>query len=107
MKDERVDLSALDPARDAARWEGRIQAVVARAVEARRWSVAGQLSSWARPALALAAAAALFSWIGVGLSLRPAAESTPEDAVWMLSRWADSGEQPTAGNLLSVLGEQR
>jgi len=111
-EEERVDLSAIDPARDAARWERRIQLVVARAVQARRWTVAGQLSSWARPALALAAAAALFSWMGLMLSVQResvstgASVSTPEEAVWMLSRWAEGGEQPSARSLLSVFGER-
>jgi len=112
MNDEKLDLSALDPARDAAAWERRIREVVARAVSARRWTVSGQLSSWARPALALAAAAALFSGIGLvlaGGSLDEAkvGSATEQEAPSsVLSRWAASGEQPSASRLLTVLGEK-
>jgi hypothetical protein len=111
MNDERIDLSALDPARDSERWERRIREVVAGAMLARRWTVSGQLSSWARPALALAAAAALFSWVGLviyavpleGSAARTAA-AAQQDRSLTLSSWAATDEQPSAGSLLSVLG---
>jgi hypothetical protein len=115
MKDP-LDLSPLDPSRrDPARWEQRIQSVVARAVAAQRWTVARQLSSWARPAVALAAAAALFSWLGLLVTLRTATSSTStleQDPHALLSSWAaragsgDTEEQPTVGTLLTVLGER-
>ena len=108
---DKLDFSALDPSRqDAAAWERRIRTVVARATAARRWTVARQLSSWARPAVALAAAAALFSWAGLWLTLEAAAPTSDvRDPHVLLSRWAalaDEGEQPTVGTLLTVLGEQ-
>lgn len=108
---DKLDFSSLDPERqDPAAWERRIQAVVARAAAARRWTVARQLSRWARPAVALAAAAALFSWLGLLLTLKPAAPAAEvRDPHVLLSRWAalaEEGEQPTVGTLLTVLGEQ-
>jgi len=112
VNDDKLDLSALDPARDSERWEQRIgqvvaRAVVARAVVARRWSIGGQLRSWARPALGLAAAAAVFSWLGLILRWQdqaPLSTSQNEEAVSVLSRWAASDEQPSASRMLSVLG---
>jgi len=107
MNDDKLDLSALDPARDRQRWERRIGQVVARAVVARRFSVGGQLRSWARPALGLAAAAAVFSWLGLILRWQdqaPLSTSQNEEAVSVLSRWAASDEQPSASRMLSVLG---
>jgi hypothetical protein len=112
MKDP-LDLSPLDPSRrDPARWERRIQSVVARAVAAQRWTVARQLSSWARPAVALAAAAALFSWLGLMFTLQtaaPAPATLEQDPHVLLSHWAAADgttEQPTVGLLLTVLGER-
>lgn len=111
MNDDKLDLSLLDPARERARWEHRIQSIVARAVAAQRWTVAGQLQRWARPALGLAAAATLFSWAGLALSLRfiePRAEtdsvSSEEAAASVLSRWVATEATPSAGSILSVLG---
>lgn len=109
---DRLDLSSLDPSRrDPAGWERRIQAVMARAVAAQRWTVARQLSSWARPAVALAAAAALFSWLGLMLTLQTAAPeqaTLEQDPHALLSRWAagEETEQPSVGTLLTVLGEE-
>jgi len=106
MNDDKLDLSALDPALDQERWERRIGQVVARAVVARRWSVGGQLRSWARPALGLAAAAAVFSWLGLIVRWQEAAplSSQSEEAISVLSRWAASDEQPSASSMLRVLG---
>jgi len=107
MNDDKLDLSALDPARDTARWERRIGQVVTRAVRARRWSVGCQLRSWARPALGLAAAAAVFSWLGLILRWQdavPLSSDQSEQAVSVLSRWAASDEQPSASSMLAVLG---
>lgn len=107
MNDDRFDFSALDPARDAQRWEQRIRQVVAHAARARRWTVSAQLSRWARPAFALAAAAALFSGVGLvfiagRLEQSSSAQESPST---VLSRWAASDEAPSTRRLLSVLGE--
>jgi hypothetical protein len=111
MNDARFDLSPLDPARDAERWERRIAEVVACTLQARRWTVSGQLSRWARPALGLAAAAALFSWLGLALRLPldGAAERdgrSETDPSSLLSSWAANDARPSTGTLLSVLGEK-
>jgi len=64
-EDEKVDLSALDPFPDPVRFERTVKAIAARAlsVRQRRQTVSGQLSAWARPALAVAAGVALVSWV--------------------------------------------
>ena len=54
---ERIDLSALDPSRDAAGWERRIASVVERARVRRRIVRRGAL------AVSLAAAAAITLWL--------------------------------------------
>jgi hypothetical protein len=107
MNDDRFDFSALDPARDAERWEQRIRQVVAHATRVQRWTVSAQLSRWARPAFALAAAAALFSGVGLvriagRLDQSGSAQESPSA---LLSRWAATGETPPTSRLLSVLGE--
>jgi hypothetical protein len=112
MSDDRFDFSALDPARDARRWEQRIRQVVAHAAQARRWTVSTQLSLWARPALGLAAAAALFSGLGlVRIAARlddgslEQGSTAQESPSVVLSRWAATDEAPSTRRLLTVLGE--
>lgn len=106
MNDDRIDFSALDPARDAERWEQRIRQVVAHAARARRWTVSAQLSRWARPAFGLAAAAALFSGLGlVVIADRLDQSSAQEVPSAVLSRWAATDEAPSTRRLLTILGE--
>jgi hypothetical protein len=113
MNDDRFDFSGLDPARDAERWEQRIRQVVAHAARARRWTVSAQLTRWARPALGLAAAAALFSGLGLIVimgsldqgSLDPGSRAQEAPSA-ILSRWAATDEAPSTRRLLTVLGEQ-
>lgn len=67
MEDERLDLSPLDPTRDAVRWERLIRSVTDRAApelarRAARRSLAGTVAAWARPTLAAAAALVLLAF---------------------------------------------
>jgi hypothetical protein len=107
VNDDRLDLSLIDPTRDRAHRENRVQTIVSRAMAAQRWTVTGQLERWARPAFVLAAATTLFSWVGLALSLRfiePLAEMESEEAAAvLLSRWAATGAMPSANSLWSVL----
>jgi hypothetical protein len=106
MNDDRFDFSALDPARDAERWEQRIRQVVAHATRVPRWTVSAQLSRWARPALGLAAAAALFSTLGlVWIAGQLDGGKAQESPSAVLSRWAATDEAPSTRHLLTVLGE--
>ena len=107
MDDERIDLSALDPSRDAARWDQMIESVAARALEARSRPspVALQVVAWAPAALVLAAAAALVVWLAPTGSGTPAATPPAQQpAAFALAQWASSGELPKTAELLETLG---
>jgi hypothetical protein len=98
--EDRIDLSALDPTRDRERWNGMVASLTERAIArslARR-SVAGQLTAWARPTLAFAAALSLLVWVG---ALREQT-SAKQDAIDLLSNWASQGELPATPNILET-----
>jgi hypothetical protein len=107
MDDDRVDLSALDPARDPARWNALVAGVAARAALRRRASLARALTGYAAPAFALAAAAALAIWLLAPARGAPAiaAETYSEtySEIDGLAAWALRGVPDGAG-LLSSLG---
>ena len=111
MDDDRVDLSALDPARDPARWSTFVAATAARAAARRRASLARAVTGFGVPAFALAAAAAVGIWL-----LAPAPDaSSPSSASALapapapgsvsdgLAGWALEGV-PDGAHLLSSLG---
>ena len=94
--DDRIDFSALDPARDRVRWEARIAAIAA----AGRRSLLDDLRAWARPALAAAAAVAVVVW-GAAI-LRPAPAST-RDPVTDVIRWSRGETASNPYELLEVV----
>lgn len=108
MDDERLDLSALDPSRDSARWDRLVTSIAERAAGKRReqLTMTHQLMVWARPVLAIAAALALVSWCGAWAhgTTHTAPATRVEQPESVLSRWAASGGQPSAARMLSVLG---
>ena len=110
MDEQKIDLSDLDPSRDAERWEELVRTVARRALAARRrrLTVGHQLLAWARPALAVAAVAALVSWVGNLASPEPTATIAEgqEDPAIVLARWASSDERPSTPKILRVLGER-
>jgi hypothetical protein len=86
-EEDRIDFSALDPARDPARWEERVQKTASRAF-ARR----AVLGGWSRVAIvgsALALAA------GIVLLVRPKPDDRPGDRVLL-------GESPSVDLVLSI-----
>lgn len=85
---EPIDLSPLDPSRDAARWDAAIARVVARAQAGRKPSVMRELSRSGAVFLAVAAAAAAAMWL---LRRPPTPASAERDPVTEWTRWA-SGE---------------
>lgn len=107
MNDGPIDLSPLDPSRDRLRWERMIRATAARATRPRPNPVLADLSSWARPLLAMAAALALLAWLpallgrGAGTT---AAAAAARDPALSLSTWASTGELPATADLLATLG---
>jgi hypothetical protein len=105
MQPDRLDFSSLDPARDSAYWETLVRAVTARAAAGRPRPVLFQLSTWAKPALALAAAAAFVAWTPALLAERGAAAApTRVDGALTLSEWEASPPSTTTSELLSSLG---
>ena len=109
QQDDRLDLSALDPARNAPRWESMMHSVVARATESRRRriTVTRQMLAWAGPVLAAAAAIALVSWIGALSSTSPNVDSvrSATEPAFVLSTWAANDARPEPAQILEVLGE--
>ena len=109
MNQDRIDLSMLDPSRDQPRWEQTVQSVASRAWAARRrrLSIGGQLSVWARPVLAIAAAVSLVSWAGAltSNSSKPANVSDQQEPAAVLLQWANNDEVPPTSQILQVLGE--
>lgn len=98
-----VDLRLLDPSRDRARWDAMVARVVARAVaHTRRLTVGAQLAAWARPALALAAALALVTWVALALA-PPAVPSGAVSELETLTDWAVDGAAPTATQIYELV----
>ena len=116
MEDERIDLSALDPARDEKRWSEMIDRVSARSIAARSRPradagaglIAHQIVAWARPALAIAATLALVVWavaFAANSSRSPAVgEAARAEPAFALSTWASRDELPSTADLLDTLG---
>ncbi|HEY3449704.1 MAG TPA: hypothetical protein VGK67_25340 [Myxococcales bacterium] len=107
--DDRLDLSALDPTRDALRFERMARSLAAKAVE-QHSPQADPLSfavRWWRPALALAASLALLAWAPSLLGASPSSSSsqaTAADPSTTLLSWA-SGEGPSSAvDVLATFG---
>jgi len=108
MNDEKIDLSVLDPSRDEERWERLVESVASRAWSARRrrLTVGNQLTAWARPGLAIAAAVAIAVWAGALTSAekRAAATGSQAEPAFVLAGWAVSDQVPETSKILEVLG---
>jgi hypothetical protein len=102
--DEKIDLSALDPSYDPARWTQLVEAATERALARRlaTLTVSRQLSAWAQPTLALAAALSLMVWAGALLGL--GARSDTRDPVEQLSQWAVNNQVPSTTNVFETFG---
>ena len=111
MDPDRIDLSPLDPSRDARRWEEMVARVAARGMESRRprRPVLAQLAGWWRPALALVAAAAAAAWLPALLSpsSRPdtVEVATASDPVLSVAAWSVAGSSPGAARMIASLGD--
>ncbi len=111
MTEHRLDLSPLDPATDAVRWERMLRRVAIRGAEGaarrRQGRLVVQLAAWMRPALALAAAAVLVAWAPTLLPrehrVPVAADGRAHDQASRLAAWA-SGDRPGT-DLLAILGD--
>lgn len=114
MDDERVDLSALDPARDPARWRGVMTATMARVdgvlLHHARPDALALIAGWRRPLLAMAAATVLLLVpVEVALERRESRQETLRGLVDVSTAWAQEGRAPTGAELLRAIrvGEAR
>lgn len=108
MSDSKIDFSVIDPQRDPHRWNRQVEATVARALERRRGGAfTFTVLEWAKPALLVAAGLALVTWCGVGVRQRTSPDQQrSDDAAWVLTRWAVTGEEPSVASMLEVLGAE-
>ncbi|HQP35485.1 MAG TPA: hypothetical protein PLI95_09905 [Polyangiaceae bacterium] len=113
--DDRIDLSSLDPSRDADRWENIVQSIASRAAATRRrqMTIPYQLSRWALPVLAAAASLTLLIWTGAllsggrnGATASNASSASPNASApaYELAQWAVQEELPSTERILEVLG---
>jgi hypothetical protein len=115
MEDDRLDLSALDPAADRLRWERSIRAVMRRAEpeltrRAAGTSILGTLGNWAWPTVAAAAIAAIMSGAALafnGTVAEPAVgPSSLIDAFNLpepVSSWLDEGRSPERADVVLLI----
>lgn len=103
-----MDFSVIDPKRDSDRWNQQVEATVARALARRQGRVfTFTLLEWARPALLVAASIALVTWCGAAEQQRRTTEQREsDDAAWVLTHWAVTGEEPSVASMLEVLGAE-
>jgi hypothetical protein len=108
MNDAPLDFSLLDPSRDAARWQARIDSVVAETIRRRhrRLGMVGLVERYARAALAIAAAIALVSWAGAAQFVTKTASSTVVHPTSALLVWATNDEVPSTSEVFQSLGVQ-
>lgn len=100
MDPDRIDFSALDPARDQLGWERRVRTVVARAAAR---PVERTALRFARPLLAVAAALALLAW-APSFFATGASPGQTSDAAVTLSQWAAQGEVPSGADVWTTFG---
>lgn len=108
MNSNPIDFSPLDPSRDPRRWEAAVRSVVDRGIAARtkREAFGHQLLLLARPALAVAASAALAIWVGAAAWTEEEDDPRTQtaDSALVLSQWAATSDAPSANRILEVLG---
>ena len=96
--DDKIDFSALDPARDRDRFERVVRGIAARASRRRSNDALSLALRFWRPALALAACAALALWAPAALRGSGAEARSDPAAQWL--GWAESGGPDSAAELL-------
>ena len=108
MDEERMDLSALDPARDPGRWQAVMQATLAGVdgvlLHRARPDPLALIAGWRRPLLALAAAAVvLLVPVEVALERRETRRETLRGLVDVSTAYAQEGRAPTGAELLQAM----
>ena len=106
MSNRKIDFSVIDPQR-SERWNLVVDTTVARALAQRQGAFAFTLLEWGTPALLVAACMALVTWCGVTARQSKILEQHHvDDAAWVLTRWAVTGEEPSVASMLEVLGAE-
>lgn len=107
MDERRLDLSALDPARDPGQWRTVFDATLARVDDVllhRRQDPLALIAGWRRPLLAAAAAALLVLVpLEVALERRETRAETVRGLVAASTAWAQEGRAPTGAELLRAM----
>lgn len=107
MDERRLDLSALDPARDPARWRAVFDATLSRVDDVllhSRQDPLTLIAGWQRPLLALAAAAVLMLVpVEVALERRETRVETVRGLVAVSTEWAREGRAPTGAELMRAM----
>jgi hypothetical protein len=106
MDERPLNLSALDPARDPARWQAVMNATLVRVDDVlaqRRQDALTLIAGWRRPLLAAAAAAVLMLVpVEVALERRETRAETLRGLVAASQAWAE-GRTPTGAELLRAM----
>jgi hypothetical protein len=107
MDERRLDLSALDPARDPGRWRAVFDGTLARVDDVllhRREDALSLIAGWRRPLLAAAAAAVLMLVpVEVALERRETRMETVRGLVAVSTAWAREGRAPTGAELVRAM----
>ena len=105
MENERLDLSPLDPARDAAAWSSKIAVLAAKGQSLRveRNRMGPWLLAWGRPSVALAATMALILWLATP-HRAPESSTNTVDPTLAVAAWAVSDTVPSTTEFLETLG---
>lgn len=107
MDERRLDLAALDPARDPGRWRAVFDGTLARVDDVllhRRQDALTLIAGWRRPLLAAAAAAVLMLVpVEVMLERRETRVETVRGLVAASTAWAHEGRAPTGAELLRAM----
>lgn len=105
-----IDLSALDAAADARRWEAFVQATIARAERAlaeREITPIDVIASWRTPLLAAAALViALLVPVEMALERREARAGQVERLVGLSADWSADASLPTGSQIRRALTER-
>lgn len=103
--DNPIDFSSLDPSRNHLRWQARIGQIVDTTMRARRQreSLPASLLHYARPALAIAAAIALVSWVGAMRSKTSVTTAGAESSSSSVLEWAINDQVPSTSEVLNSL----
>ena len=111
MDDDRIDFSALDPKRDAARFKRMVDSIVAgaRSPASAALFLVHQISLWGRTAVAISALLAFTAWLPTlvqhGSNSGPNSFGAVNDPVELLSSWARTGKVPSGADPSEALGD--